>query len=152
MIDAVDHRLGLWYGYALHERRYEPISPDVVRPRDAVINRLNVLCGRWARTAAAAGAVVLGPLRLVSAEPARPRGGERRRGAFVRDYTPARLMTGGSQPIPAYVAFGANLGDRARTIGKALEQLSADPRIEVRKVSSLLENAAVGRPADSLWP
>ena len=55
----------------------------------------------------------------------------------------------GSQPIPAYVAFGANLGDRAATIGQALDQLGAHPQIEVIKVSSLLENPAVGGPPDS---
>lgn len=54
-----------------------------------------------------------------------------------------------SNPIRAYVAFGANLGDRARTIGKALERLRAHPQVEVRKVSSLLENPAVGGPAGS---
>lgn len=54
-----------------------------------------------------------------------------------------------SDPIRAYVALGANLGDRARTIALALDQLRAHPRIEVGKVSSLLENPAVGGPPDS---
>jgi 2-amino-4-hydroxy-6-hydroxymethyldihydropteridine diphosphokinase len=54
-----------------------------------------------------------------------------------------------SDPIRAYVAFGANLGDRARTIGLALDELRAHPQIHVRKVSSLLENPAVGGPLDS---
>jgi 2-amino-4-hydroxy-6-hydroxymethyldihydropteridine diphosphokinase len=53
------------------------------------------------------------------------------------------------EPTIAYVALGANLGDRAANIAKALDRLRTDPRIEVRKVSSLLENPAVGGPPDS---
>lgn len=52
-------------------------------------------------------------------------------------------------PIKAYVAFGANLGDRTRNIDQALAHLRADPHIHVIKVSSLLENMAVGGPANS---
>lgn len=52
-------------------------------------------------------------------------------------------------PIIAYVALGANLGDRARSIAAAIDRLRDPPRIEVRKVSSLLENPAVGGPPDS---
>lgn len=52
-------------------------------------------------------------------------------------------------PIIAYIALGANLGDRARSIAAAVDRLKDDPRIEVRKVSSLLENPAVGGPSDS---
>ena len=54
-----------------------------------------------------------------------------------------------SDPIRAYVALGANLGDRARTIGLALDELRAHSKIELRQVSSLLENPAVGGPPDS---
>jgi 2-amino-4-hydroxy-6-hydroxymethyldihydropteridine diphosphokinase len=46
----------------------------------------------------------------------------------------------------AYVALGANLGDRERNIRDALDRLRARPGIVVRKVSSLLENPAVGGP------
>ena len=49
----------------------------------------------------------------------------------------------------AFIAFGANLGDRARNIGDALGRLGAIPGVKIRKVSSLLENAAVGGPADA---
>ena len=52
-------------------------------------------------------------------------------------------------PIRAYVALGANLGERARTLQLAIEQLRAHPQIEVGKVSSMLENPAVGGPPDS---
>jgi 2-amino-4-hydroxy-6-hydroxymethyldihydropteridine diphosphokinase len=41
------------------------------------------------------------------------------------------------------------LGDRARSIGLALDQLRAHPQIELGKVSSLLESPAVGGPPDS---
>ncbi|MBV8781759.1 MAG: 2-amino-4-hydroxy-6-hydroxymethyldihydropteridine diphosphokinase [Phycisphaerae bacterium] len=49
----------------------------------------------------------------------------------------------------AYIGFGSNLGDRRATIESALQQLRETPGIQVRAVSSLLENAAVGGPADS---
>ncbi|QOV89495.1 2-amino-4-hydroxy-6-hydroxymethyldihydropteridine diphosphokinase [Humisphaera borealis] len=52
-------------------------------------------------------------------------------------------------PLLAYVALGANLGDRAASLRDAISRLSAVPGIEVTKVSSLLENPAVGGPADS---
>lgn len=44
----------------------------------------------------------------------------------------------------AYVALGANLGDRERTIGRALALLAADPDVEVVAVSSLRETDPVG--------
>ena len=49
----------------------------------------------------------------------------------------------------AYIALGANLGDRAGNIASAIERLRATLGVRVTKVSSLLENAAVGGPADS---
>jgi 2-amino-4-hydroxy-6-hydroxymethyldihydropteridine diphosphokinase len=52
-------------------------------------------------------------------------------------------------PITAYIALGANLGDRARSIAAAIDRLRDNPRIEVRKVAALLENPAVGGPPDS---
>jgi 2-amino-4-hydroxy-6-hydroxymethyldihydropteridine diphosphokinase len=53
------------------------------------------------------------------------------------------------EPIIAYIALGANLGDRAHSIGAALDRLRSEPLIIVRKVSSLLENPAVGGPTGS---
>jgi len=54
-----------------------------------------------------------------------------------------------SSPILAYVGLGANLGDRAGNIRAALELLASGPELIVTKVSSLLENPAVGGPANS---
>jgi 2-amino-4-hydroxy-6-hydroxymethyldihydropteridine diphosphokinase len=53
-----------------------------------------------------------------------------------------------SSPITAYVALGSNLGDRAGNIAAALDRLAC-AELTVTKVSSLLENRAVGGPADS---
>ena len=49
----------------------------------------------------------------------------------------------------AYLALGANLGDRRRNIEAAVGMLRATARVRVKKVSSLLETAAVGGPNDS---
>ena len=54
-----------------------------------------------------------------------------------------------SGPVIAYVALGANLGDRAGNIRAALEALDATPGVRVRRASSLVENPAVGGPAGS---
>lgn len=54
-----------------------------------------------------------------------------------------------AEPVIAYIALGANLGDRERNIAAAIDRLRAAPGIRVRKVSNLLENPAVGGPADS---
>jgi len=51
--------------------------------------------------------------------------------------------------MTAYIALGANLGDRAAAINAAIDLLKQTQGIEVRGVSSLLENPAVGGPADS---
>ena len=52
-------------------------------------------------------------------------------------------------PTIAYVALGANLGDREANIRAALDQLGRTPAVRVTKVSALLENPAVGGPDDS---
>ena len=44
----------------------------------------------------------------------------------------------------AYIALGANLGDRERTIRAALAALAATPEVEVVAVSSLVETDPVG--------
>jgi 2-amino-4-hydroxy-6-hydroxymethyldihydropteridine diphosphokinase len=49
----------------------------------------------------------------------------------------------------AYIAFGANLGDRRRNLAAALDYLRGVPGVRVLRVSSLLENPAVGGPAVS---
>ena len=52
-------------------------------------------------------------------------------------------------PSEAYIALGANLGDRERNIRDAVARLKATPGIEEVRVSSLLENPAVGGPTGS---
>lgn len=59
-----------------------------------------------------------------------------------------------SEPTPSvpqvvYIALGANLGERRENIARAIEGLRAIEGIEVKKVSDLIETAAVGGPADS---
>jgi 2-amino-4-hydroxy-6-hydroxymethyldihydropteridine diphosphokinase len=54
-----------------------------------------------------------------------------------------------SAPVRAYVALGANLGDRAQSIRSAIERLGRTPGVRIINVSALLENPAVGGPADS---
>jgi 2-amino-4-hydroxy-6-hydroxymethyldihydropteridine diphosphokinase len=51
--------------------------------------------------------------------------------------------------VTAYIALGANLGDRARNIKSALTKLGATPHVEVMRISSLIETPAVGGPPDS---
>ena len=52
-------------------------------------------------------------------------------------------------PVTAYIALGANLGDRSGNIARALALLDATSGIAVTKTSSLLENPAIGGPPDS---
>jgi len=49
----------------------------------------------------------------------------------------------------AYIALGANLGDRAGNLRRAIQSLGATPGIRVLATSTFLENPAVGGPADS---
>lgn len=51
--------------------------------------------------------------------------------------------------VTAYIALGANLGDRQHNIQSALARLTRTDGISVVRVSSLLENPAVGGPPDS---
>jgi pantoate--beta-alanine ligase len=52
-------------------------------------------------------------------------------------------------PTTAFVALGANLGEREANIRRAVEQLGEAEGVAVARVSSLLENPAVGGPEDS---
>src|SRR4051812_29850146 len=52
-------------------------------------------------------------------------------------------------PTTAFIALGANLGDREANIRRAVELLGETGGVGVGQVSSLLENAAVGGPEDS---
>jgi 2-amino-4-hydroxy-6-hydroxymethyldihydropteridine diphosphokinase len=51
--------------------------------------------------------------------------------------------------VKEYVGLGANLGDRAAAIRAAIDRLNATPGVRVTRISSLLENPAVGGPEDS---
>src|SRR5687767_6368676 len=52
-------------------------------------------------------------------------------------------------PVIAYVALGANLGDRAANISRATGMLGETRGVRVTSCSSLLENPSVGGPADA---
>jgi 2-amino-4-hydroxy-6-hydroxymethyldihydropteridine diphosphokinase len=54
-----------------------------------------------------------------------------------------------SMTVVAYIAVGANLGDRRRNIEEAVRTLGLTHGVRVTRVSSLLENPAVGGPAGS---
>ena len=56
-----------------------------------------------------------------------------------------------SDPTPnlAYIALGANLGDRAGNIFQAVAKINATPGLRMRRISPLIDNDAVGGPPDS---
>ena len=58
-------------------------------------------------------------------------------------------MTDSVKRVVAYIALGSNLGDRAGLIRTALDALAQTPGIRLGRVSSLLENPAVGGPEGS---
>ncbi|MCC7350186.1 MAG: 2-amino-4-hydroxy-6-hydroxymethyldihydropteridine diphosphokinase [Phycisphaerales bacterium] len=51
--------------------------------------------------------------------------------------------------VAAYLAVGSNLGDRARSICDAVARLSQVRGVRMLKVSTLMENPAVGGPPDA---
>jgi 2-amino-4-hydroxy-6-hydroxymethyldihydropteridine diphosphokinase len=51
--------------------------------------------------------------------------------------------------VTAYIALGANLGDRSANLNAAIDALRATDGVEVTKISSFIENPAIGGPADS---
>ncbi|HWP41544.1 MAG TPA: 2-amino-4-hydroxy-6-hydroxymethyldihydropteridine diphosphokinase [Tepidisphaeraceae bacterium] len=51
--------------------------------------------------------------------------------------------------ITAYIALGANLGNRQQNIRNALKALGETPGIQITRVSSLLENPAQGMGEDA---
>jgi 2-amino-4-hydroxy-6-hydroxymethyldihydropteridine diphosphokinase len=51
--------------------------------------------------------------------------------------------------ITAYLALGANLGDRRQNIRAALEHLASTDGIVVTRISSFLENPAIGGAPDA---
>ncbi len=56
---------------------------------------------------------------------------------------PSETARGGSR---AFIAMGANLGDRRATVRAALHALSLTPGIQLGQVSTLIENPAIGGP------
>src|SRR5436190_12451556 len=52
-------------------------------------------------------------------------------------------------PTTAYIALGANLGDREANIRRAVELLGETQGVAIERVSTLIENPAVGGPDDS---
>lgn len=52
-------------------------------------------------------------------------------------------------PITAHIALGSNVGDRHANIRKAMAILIETPAIEVRRISSMMENPAEGGPEDA---
>lgn len=59
------------------------------------------------------------------------------------------IPTDGQSPVNAYVALGANLGDRVTNLRRALGLLRQSPGFEIIRASSFIENPAVGGPANS---
>jgi 2-amino-4-hydroxy-6-hydroxymethyldihydropteridine diphosphokinase len=54
-----------------------------------------------------------------------------------------------SEPVTAYLGLGSNVGDREFALRSALAKIARTPHIELIRSSSILENPAVGGPADS---
>jgi 2-amino-4-hydroxy-6-hydroxymethyldihydropteridine diphosphokinase len=59
------------------------------------------------------------------------------------------MMSSSTSPTIAYVALGANLGNRKKTIQSAISLLGRAAGITMRDTSGLYETAAVGGPANS---
>ena len=49
-------------------------------------------------------------------------------------------------PVDALIGLGANLGDRRRTIERAIAELASTPEVDVVRVSTFIETAPVGGP------
>lgn len=52
------------------------------------------------------------------------------------------------ETVTAYIALGANLGDKASVLMKAVKMMDDAPGLTVRRTSSLSETAPLGGPAD----
>jgi 2-amino-4-hydroxy-6-hydroxymethyldihydropteridine diphosphokinase len=52
-------------------------------------------------------------------------------------------------PVTAYLALGANLGNRKRNIQNALAALSTTEGIAITQISTFMENPAIGGPPDA---
>ena len=49
--------------------------------------------------------------------------------------------------VDCYIALGSNLGDRTANVFKAIDLLKSNPKIEVEKISSLIETNPQGGPS-----
>jgi 2-amino-4-hydroxy-6-hydroxymethyldihydropteridine diphosphokinase len=58
------------------------------------------------------------------------------------------MRTNGGKVL-AYIGIGSNLGEREANIRKAIAALVQTPHLWVRKISSFIENPAVGGPEDA---
>lgn len=47
----------------------------------------------------------------------------------------------------AYIGIGSNLGDRLANVNCAIKELKSNPDIRIEKISSIIESAPVGGPA-----
>ena len=56
---------------------------------------------------------------------------------------PARDPRPGREPVPAVIAFGANLGDRRETITRAAARIGRLPLVDEVRLSELFETVAV---------
>ena len=63
--------------------------------------------------------------------------------------SPADADRSDPQRHRAFIALGANLGDRRATIRVALAALASTKDVDVVRVSTLIENPAVGGPPDA---
>src|SRR3954466_3478405 len=52
-------------------------------------------------------------------------------------------------PVVAFIALGANLGDREHNLRDAIAQIGSTPHTTILRTSSFLENPAIGGPPDS---
>lgn len=67
---------------------------------------------------------------------------------FVTAYPAVSFVTL-PNPVLAFIALGANLGDREANLRAALAKLAATPGVHVERVSKLLDNPAIGGPSGS---
>lgn len=61
----------------------------------------------------------------------------------MRACRPADTVPAAAAPVTAYIGIGANLGDAAATVAKAVAALAALPGCRLRQVSSLYRSAPV---------
>jgi 2-amino-4-hydroxy-6-hydroxymethyldihydropteridine diphosphokinase len=58
-------------------------------------------------------------------------------------------MRNNNSTVVVYIGIGSNVGDREANIRRALAMLIETPQVAVRRISSFLDNPAVGGPEDA---